>query len=213
MEFPHLGKHCSENSCNKLGKLWWWHARIYMYKSICAICVRLYMMCMWNVPFWAKRMTTVTVQTNTAYPNRKKRKKTQCVLPQCMRIPNIYSLYVVTKSCCSHLYKKKNTEILFSIRFMPKSSCDIEREIKLEKPIWITESVEATNSLSMLAFIWHMPMHAMHAVRAQYTKCCTRTTLGKVQWYKWMCSFILTWIVYNWHIESIYSVSVFLQRQ
>lgn len=146
-------------------------------------------------------------------PQQKKRKKTHCVLPQCMRIPNIYSLYVVTKSCCSHLYNTKNTEILFSIRFMPKSSCDIEREIKLEKPIWITESVEATNSLSMLAFIWHMPMHAMHAVRAQYTKCCTRTTLGKVQWYKWMCSFILTWIVYNWHIESIYSVSVYLQMQ
>lgn len=154
-----------------------------------------------------------TNQYRIPQQKKKERKRIVCCHNAC--VYRIYTHCTWSRRAVALTYtkKKKNTEILFSIRFMPKSSCDIEREIKLEKPIWITESVEATNSLSMLAFIWHMPMHAMHAVRAQYTKCCTRTTLGKVQWYKWMCSFILTWIVYNWHIESIYSVSVFLQRQ
>lgn len=172
MEFPHLGKHCSENSCNKLGKLWWWHARIYMYKSICAICVRLYMMCMWNVPFWAKRMTTVTVQTNTAYPNRKKRKKTQCVLPQCMRIPNIYSLYVVTKSCCSHLYKKKKKyrNIVFH---------SLHAKIKLW--YWTWNKIRKTHMNNGIGWSYQQFVHAgFHMAYADACDACGSSTIHKM---------------------------------
>lgn len=105
-------------------------------------------------------------------PTEKKRKKTHCVLPQCMRIPNIYLLYVVTKSCCSHLYKKKKKyrNIVFH---------SLHAKIKLW--YWTWNKIRKTHMNNGIGWSYQQFVHAgFHMAYADACDACGSSTIHKM---------------------------------
>lgn len=104
-------------------------------------------------------------------PQQKKRKKTHCVLPQCMRIPNIYSLYVVTKSCCSHLYNnKKYRNIVFH---------SLHAKIKLW--YWTWNKIRKTHMNNGIGWSYQQFVHAgFHMAYADACDACGSSTIHKM---------------------------------